>query len=362
MKLFSSGETPETFWQTLSHAGLTQGNMPADPTKGWGSDLPWFVKAMLGVAAWISSCLFLAFIAAFMGHLFDNAWVRALLGVIVCVSAAIYFRKSLSSVFFDQILFVLALLGQVLVLSAILDGFRSGTTSIPWLLAALFEAFILAVIPYQPNRFLSALVALTFLYLAAFFWGIASLFVPLCLALLAIVLHAQWKMPRLWPVVALALSLTPFFVTEAQKHHWAPGVVNRLNILLELPAWLWQAGLIAVFLGIVYALLKRVTAKPLSLENIGVWLLACLLAVGTWPVPLALFALAVFFLGFSQRDKLLEGIGIAQLLWSVGHYYYALQDTLLFKSLMLSALGAILLLLYAASRFLFAGTGYGEKT
>jgi uncharacterized membrane protein len=103
-------------------------------------------------------------------------------------------------------------------------------------------------------------------------------------------------------------------------------------------------------------LLRQVTSKPFAPENAGAWLLAILLAAGTWPAPLALFALAVFFLGFSQQDKLLEGIGVAQLLWSVGHYYYAMQDTLLFKSLSLSVLGAVLLLLYAASRHFRADT------
>jgi MFS family permease len=327
--------------------------MPEEPAKARGGELPWFVKAMLGAAAWISSLFFVFFVASLIeGTLFDNEGTRVALGVFACLVAGVFFRQKPSSAFVVQTLFVLALFGQALALYAIFSRFGFKASSTPWLVAALFETLILISIPYRPNRFLSALAALVSLYFAAFFWGIAGLFMPLCLALLAVVLYFQWQAPRFWPMVALALSLVPSFV-------WMPDV-GSFDLLEKLPVWLWRAGLAIVWLGVVHSLLKRVASKPLSFENVGVWLLALLLAAGTWPVPMALFALAVFFLGFSQRDKLLEGIGIAQLLWSVGHYYYALEDTLLFKSLTLSALGTALLLLYAVSHHL-AGRNRGAE-
>ncbi|MDR2016337.1 MAG: DUF4401 domain-containing protein, partial [Burkholderiales bacterium] len=214
-------------------------------------------------------------------------------------------------------------------------------------------------IPYQPNRFLSALAALIFVKYAALIWGVVGLFMPLCLISLAAVLHFQWRRPRFWPIVALALSLIPFFTVKTWGVLWSQ---FGNNALMQLPFWLPQVFLIIVWLGIVYTLLKQVTPRALSFENTGVWLLAFLLAAGTWPVPLALFALAVFFLGFSQRDKLLEGIGVVQLLWAVGYYYYALETTLLLKSLTLSVLGMALLLLYAVSRHLLPETRRRERT
>ncbi|MDR2709915.1 MAG: DUF4401 domain-containing protein [Burkholderiales bacterium] len=361
MKFFSFSETAETLWQTLSVAGLVQNDMPDNPTKACSSDLPWFVKAMVGTGAWISSLFFLLFVALFMGNLFNSEVARATFGVIACALAAFCFRKNIASVFLEQLFFVLALLGNALVLSVIFSFSGSDVTynSTALLLAALFEALILAAIPYQPNRLLSALGILLSLRGAVFFWGVAGLFMPLCLAMLAIALHIQWRRPRLWPMVALALCLAPFLEVEPRRYGGMP-CNNLLDFLREIPLWWWQMALIAAWLGVVYALLKRVTVKPLSLKNIGVWLLAFILAAGTWPAPLALFALAVLLLGFSQRDKLIEGIGVLQLLWSVGYYYYALQDTLLFKSLTLSALGAALLLLYAISHFLLPETGHNE--
>lgn len=355
MKIFAIRETPEMFWQTLVNAGLVQGNMPADSiTSGEGS--PWYVKVMLGGAAWISAGFFLLSVLLFAvlfleKILLENAWVRAFLGIAACALSAWYFRKQTASpfsAFVEQILFIAALLGQALVLSAIFqasffgsDTLRTGESF--WLQAAFFEAIVLVAIPYLPNRFLSALAALFFLRGAMYFeWGNTELFMPLCLAALAVVLHFQWRAFRLWPVVALALCLVPFFASTIQE---PLGHVARMLDASSLDVR--RIGLILVWLGIVYSLLRKVTGKPFASKNVGVWVLALLLAAGTWPVQLALFALAVFFLGFSQRDRLLEGIGIAQLLWSVGFYYYALQDTLLFKSLMLSFLGMTLLLLLA---------------
>jgi hypothetical protein len=358
MKFFPPRDTPENFWQTLTGAGLVQGDMFADPARARGGiDSPWFVKAMLGIAAWFSSLLFLIAVASFMGSWFDHASTRAILGVIACLLATVYFRKRASSVFWDQIFFILALLGQMLIVSEIPGRFFN--TASPWLLAAAVEAFVLIAIPYSPNRFLSALAALVCLHYAMFFWSLSGLFVPACLAALAVALHYQWKMPRLLPMVALALGLAPLLSAGSAKPWWR--MMGNDSLVITLPAWLWQAGLIAAWLGVIYALLQRVTAKPFSPENAGIWLLACLLAAGTWPVPLALFALAVLCLGFSQRDKFLEGIGVIQLLWAVGYYYYALETTLLLKSLTLSALGGVLLLLYAASRHLLPATARGEK-
>jgi len=360
MKFLRIRETPAMFWQTLLDAGLVEGDLPANPAT---ESTPWFVKAMLGVAAWLSCLFFLFFVASFMGELFRNAWARAILGIIACALATFCFRKKSASPFLDQMLFILALLGQALVLSAIFSGEGWEWTVLHWLCAAVFETAVLVAIPYLPNRFLSAFGALLCLYGTMFLWSIAGLFMPLSLIALAVVLHRQWQLPRLWPVVALGLCLAPFFAPGVEKIVGLPWYrlgadgmdANNRFVVLE------RVGLILVWLGVVYTLLKQVTGKPLKPESAGVWLLALLLAAGTWAVPLALFALAVFFLGFSQRDRLLEGLGIAQLLWSVGHYYYALEDTLLFKSLTLSLLGIALLLLYAVSRHLLPKQNEGEK-
>ena len=366
MKIFSASGNPETLWQALSSAGLVQGEIPTEPQEeAHGDDAPWFVKAMLGAGAWLSSLLFLIFVGLLLGSLFRDEWTRAVLGLIACALAAGGFRRGSLSVFASQILFVLTLLGQALVLSAIFGWFDWATTA--WLLTALFEAAILVAVRYPPNRFLSTLAVLASLHNAAFFWGVSGFFMPACLALLAWGINRQWRAPRIWSQAVLALCLVPFFITATQGlfmglHTWRIGSQD-FEFLGRIPFWVWRSAMIAVWLGIVGTLLKQVTSEPFAPKNAGAWLLAILLAAGTWPVPLALFALAVFVLGFSQRDRLLEGIGIAQLLWSVGHYYYAMQDTLLFKSLSLSALGAALLLLYAGSHMLLPAPAAdtGEK-
>ena len=364
MKFPTNQETPEALWQILSDARLVQGDRPADPVKAHGDDLPWLAKGMLGMAAWFSSLLFLVFVALLFGGTFENPWVRAVLGIIAFAAASMYFYKARSSVFVAQIFFILALSGQVLVASSILPSERHLNSITSWLLVALLEIMATVAIAYQPSRFASALTALIALSAACYLsTNFSGLFLPLCLAALAAVLHVQWQSVKLWPVAALALSMAPLVDSVTTYFFGTKILYGRIAdpYLITMPFWMWKAVLIAVWLGVAGLLMKRVTGALFSPENAGVWLLALLLAAGTWPVPMALFALAVFFLGFSQRDKLLEGIGIAQLLWLVGRYYYALEDTLLFKSLTLSALGAALLLLYAASRYLLPQARHGEK-
>ena len=377
MKIFPSRQdSPEMLWQRLSSANLAQGEMPKDLDKGDHS--PWYVHAMLFVAAWISVSFFLVFIFLAMAPWLRSAWARGIVGVIACGAAFVYFnaRQSRRAVFIEQIVFIVALIGQALVLTAIFDGVvwkLSTPFYVAWLGAALFGTVVWAAIDYAPNRFLSASLVIVSLYnvfslfprggMPPFVWGSSWLFMALCLAALAVVLHHQWRALRLWPVVALALSLVPLFVMGIDS---IPFMLSGNEPMGHAAGWgkinIGQICLILVWLGIVHALLKQVTGKPWARENAGVWLIALLLAAGTWPVPAALFALAVYFLGFSQRDKLLQGIGIVQLLWAVGYYYYSLSHTLLFKSQMLAALGLALLLVYAASHFLFpAAQQGGEK-
>ena len=363
MKSLPTPVSMEIFWQTLTKAELVRGEMPTDSAAVPSEASPWFVKLMLGAAAWLSALLFLFFLGVLLGSLFWNEWAQMTLGVTSCAMAVWYFARGKSSIFFDQIFFVTALLGQGLVLSVVFGWFR-WTTSNVWLLAALFEVAVMVAINYPPSRFLSALAALIFLFRTLVLIGASDLFMPLCLAALAWVLHHQWKRPRFWPAVALALCTAPVLIAifhGSSIVNWLFESINDVDFLLKIPFWASRIVLICIWLGIVYVLLKQATSAPFSPKNVGVWLLAILLAVGTWPMPLALFALAVLALGFSQRDRFLEGIGIAQLLWSVGYYYYALQDTLLFKSLSLFALGCLLLLLYAASHYLSPGEHGTEK-
>ena len=355
MKSFPTPVSMETFLQILTKAELVLGEMPADPEAVSGKTSPWFVKLMLGIAAWLSSLLFLAFIGAWLGSLFHEESVRAAMGLALCTLTAWHFSRNASSVFVDQVFFIVTLLGQALVLSAISGWFGFGSSYWTWLLTALFEITALVVINHRPHRFLSALAALFCLRQILIFHAAAGLFMPICLAAAAWTLNQQWRKPRFWPAVALALCSAPVLIAIFSRSFtggWLYAGIDSTGFLLKIPFWASRLSTIGVWLGIVYTLLKQTTSAPFSPKNTGAWLLAILLAAGTWPMPLALFALAVLALGFSQRDRFLEGIGIAQLLWSVGYYYYALQDTLLFKSLSLFALGCLLLLLYAASHYL----------
>jgi hypothetical protein len=338
---------------------------------------------MLYLAAWVSAVFLLIFVFWVGGAaLLKSGWTRAILGMAVCAGVAFYFRSRTMdrSTFGEQVVFILGLVGQGLVLTA-LGMFSS--SNVWWLLLdALFGVVVFVAIPYSVNRFLSAAFVLGVFYQMLMLWSILPLlrlksgaypafvthmenlngvFTALCLAALAVVLRYQWRLPRVWPVVALALSLVPFYYSQTLGFTFAMFRMMAGSRGASAAGMgsvsLGQAGLLLVWLGIVYALLKQVTGKPWARENIGIWLLALVFAAGAWPVPMALFALAVYFLGFSQRDRLLQGIGIAELLWSVSYYYYSQNHTLLFKSQTLLALGVVLLLFYAASRYL-----YPEKT
>ena len=77
-------------------------------------------------------------------------------------------------------------------------------------------------------------------------------------------------------------------------------------------------------------------------------LLALLVTVAVTAVSLEASGIAtgllVILLGYSNGNRVLVGLGIAALLFYSSAYYYTLQTTLLIKSGVLAATGAMLLL------------------
>lgn len=82
-------------WESLTAAGIAHGPLPADA----GDRSPWYVRAMLGIAAWLAAVFLLAFLGIGLSGLLRNATVAIALGAVICGAAIVLLRQVPGNVF-----------------------------------------------------------------------------------------------------------------------------------------------------------------------------------------------------------------------------------------------------------------------
>lgn len=342
----------------------------ADPLDADNS--PWYIKGLVGIAAWIAAL----FIGVFLGltgwWAIPNAMLQ--LGIILTVGAIVLKRLLPRSIFWGQLTFAAILTGQGLLISDFY--WRSFSDELTWfgfitvvdvwykgmgataLFVIVLELFIFALYPDALHRMLSIFAITTAVLVLIYIheqpdWIHGVTFV---LALGAVLswqqelrlLASRWHPFRAPLGYGLALAL--FGVC-----------LFSLDDLSLLPTqwWLSAVGFTILLLYLVFTLLQEL-GRPI-VSPVGLWALGAvaLLLIPAYQTPGILAAIIVLLLSHWRHNGLLMGLATVFLLFFLGVYYYYLDITLLNKSYILMGTGAILLVL----RFLFhqvAGQQHGD--
>lgn len=307
---------------------------------------PWYVKALVGIAAWIAA----SFLGTFFGvaGLIDTAQSMLVWGTVVTVAAVVLKRLVRNSIFWGQLAFAFVLAGQGLLIAGFASWYDNydSLTNFALFVVAL-ELVIFVLYPDALHRMISILAiagALTFiLYDQALFD-----YVHLLTLLLAIGTVAVWQ-------GEFRLLASRLFAFKAPLGY---GLALALFALCLMPFsdpfwvtqwWVSAAVLALVLLYLAFTLLHeldRPLVSPVALWAVGAVVLFCIPAYQT---PGILAAVIVLVLGFWRGNVLLTGLATAFLLFFLGAYYYNLDITLLNKSYILMGTGVVLLVV----RFIF---------
>lgn len=328
--------------------------LPADLTGANDAESsPWYVKALVGIAAWIAAF----FLAAFFGvaGLIDSTASMLIWGAVLTVAAMVLKWLTRRSIFWGQLAFAVVLAGQGLLIGGFAGQGRD-TTTIALFVAGL-EVVIFALYPDALHRLLSLLAITGALLVILYEWEMPELIHGLTL-LLAVGAVAVWQQEfRL-----LASRWSPIRTPLGYGLSLALFGLCLLSLLHEYGAtqwWLSAAGLALLLLYLAFILLREVE-RPL-LSPVGLWALGAvaLLLIPAYQTPGILAAVIVLLLGYWRNNVLLLGLATVFLLFFLSAYYYNLEITLLNKSYILMGTGVVLLLL----RFLFhqvAGQPHGD--
>jgi hypothetical protein len=344
-------------WERLRAAGVVERDLPADDAVV----VPWYVRAMIGTAAWIAALFVMGSILALLSGLFRNSAAMVAIGLVLCAIAVVVMRAGAANVFVAQFAFALSLAGQGLFVGgwfahADLDSANAGAIAngLRFLVVLAFEACLVLLAPAYVHRVLCTLAAAIAFGGALVVWKAGVLLAPILAlgyALAALRGTRDGELIALWqPVVAgLALALAASVVALVVATSIAE-VDARLTRSALLP-WTGQAAMTVAF-GIVIALLLRdAGVRSGSRAGIAVWLAAGAVAAAAWFVSGLLAAGLVLLVAFAIGHEVLVGLGVITLLATLSRYYYGLEATLLVKSASLCATGIALLAARYGMRF-----------
>jgi uncharacterized protein DUF4401 len=300
-------------------------------------DSPWYMQAVLGIGAWITAIAGLFFAWAVMALLFDveepNLTV-AIMGALVFAGALWLLHRRPEGAFTAHAAVAFATAGTLLSAAGI--GFPMESI---WAAAIATLPFAAIAIWQQRSillQFLIVSVALILLFFAVWDrWDslIAKLplvFIPFGVALL---LYPPRRDVR---PAAFALLVMPQVLDALVAI-----VGTRAALLSDLPAKLL---FLAVFSFLFFINWRRVADSQNRLLALAA---AAATAVLTFLLPTgASAALVMLALAYTLGSRSLAAIGVLAAGYFIWRFYWDMQETLLTKSIILMAAGAVLLICY----------------
>lgn len=300
-------------------------------------DTPWYLRAAAGIGAWATAAALIAAVALILAEVLDGEALpltAAGSGAALAAAAAALHRRSRGE-FATQLAVAAALAGQALLVGGL--GAESESLTAAAAAAAASAALLIAAIRDPELRFLATALAVGVAFAALLEREVpepagilAALTLPAALGLLL-------RPPAGFALrgVALALLLTPMAVMLVPE---AGGFGS---------GWLPRAAY-AVALLAVLVLAGRTTRSTAGAAGLAAATVALL--VGMAAAPGIAAAMLLLALAYLLGSRMLAALGAVAQAWFLSRFYYDLDLTLLQKSGMLAAAGALLLGLWWVRR------------
>lgn len=332
-------------WRQLQQAGLVTGEMPVPNPDDQPPAL--FLRVLLGASGWLSAVFFCVFIAAFFVSFLSQADTMWGVGVVLCALSIWISRMAKIPLFVEQFIFACSLAGQVFIVYGIWESSASGQLAAAALL--ILELILFASMGVRSQR-----ATAVFLACAALLWLLGQHAWLYAQPVLSAAAAWLWlNRLRLYKGAAylqpasigltLALCATIFIALLANS--------TELTWLRLAPSnWhtqVWVAAALSslVCLFLAWQLIQRSVQQP-QLRTI-----ALLVSIGISLISLKMPGLAplclLLCIGVALAHTRLIWLNLVCLTLYLLLYYYSLNNSLLYKSILLCTSGALLLSLYA---------------
>lgn len=300
-------------------------------------DAPWYMQAVLGIGAWITTIVALLFASVVMEEVFDidepNLAV-AVAGVVIFAASLWLLHRRPEGAFAAHAAVAFATAGTLLAAAGVGAPERS-----LWLATAATLPFTVAAIWQQRSlllQFLIVSIALTLGMVAAWdHWNDPVADLPALLIPVGVVLLLYPPRRDVRPA-AFALLVVPL-------------LINILMSRFEGSWTLWYGWPARGLLLAVFALLFAVNWRRLMdrQARLLALLAAVAIAIAAFLLPVgASAALVLLTLAYTLGSRTLAVLGALLAVYFLWSFYWDLAETLLTKSIILMSAGAVLLLCY----------------
>lgn len=305
---------------------------------------PWFVRLFVGLGTWAGGILMASFLM--VAEVYEVPLAAGVIAALLLAAAAVVARRGPATVFRVQVVWVLAIAGQILAIAAVAEATRDErATSVAGLLLPLA---CLALVRERSLRALCAAAAVVAASLMVWAfdldYGQEIVIVLATAATLAVWIHESRigasRLGAMWAPVAYALPaglLFPHGVLVAVRESGPDGWIDFASA-----PWLVSAAL-ALLGGWVVAVAVREQSPRPARAGVAAAVGLVLVGAATRAVPGVTTGFLLLILSHLRRRRALEAAGFLYLAGFLGVFYYQLSATLLAKALWILAAGAVLL-------------------
>ncbi len=338
-------------WERLNAAGLVSGELPvADAQR-----TPWYVRVMLGIAGWIGALFLFGFVGVGFALVMKSSAAALVVGAAVCGGAAVLLRAGPANDFLSQLGLAVSLAGQTLMAYGLGDLFGFSRVTLP-LVLAVQQAVLFWLVPNFIHRVWAAWTGAFAITYAMATLGFPALAPAVVSAAFVVVWLREFDLDRRGALLraggyglALATLQTcimfgPLWVL------WADGANAANSVGAGVRGWIGALAAGAVLVAAALMLLWREGLALSSPQGRVALVGAVMLALVSLKAAALGPAVAVLVVGYANGNRVLAGLGLLSLIGYLSHYYYAMQVTLLEKSVLLAAAGVALLVLRFALR------------
>ncbi len=322
---------------------LTEAGIELQPARDRDPTTPWYLLVLQGIGGWLSALFLMSFLALGFMQALDHPTVAIFLGVLLIGGAYGLLRRP-QSVFLEQLVLAFSLAGQLLVAYAI-GRWLDEINAVFWLCLFALHTALAMVMTSRIHRMFSALFAALSLFFLGADTGSVYGVTPVVLAIACVLWLNEFRHPHHRDAIRfIAMGLTLGLLIMQYLTRF-PELMESNMSAAWIPHWLgeWLTGATLGYLAYwaVNANHFQLTSRAM-VAGAGGLVLLCL--ASSYAFGLTQGAVLVV-LGFAISHRILTGLGIVSLLFSISTYYYRLDLTLLEKSATLLILGLFLLAL-----------------
>ena len=342
----------QILWQQLQEKALVNGEFQPAETL----DSPWFIKLLLACSGWFASLFILGFFLLILQDLVENSAVCLVVGSGM-ILMAYQMLKNKPSEFLEHLMLAFSLAGQALIAWAVFMIDNTVFSAFPWFAILIIQSSLSLIMPHYIHRVCSAFFASIALTIC-FHYLQLSAFTSASLLLLALVLVLnEWRSVKWQPTFeAISYGIILLLIPLKASHIIGYDLAYWLNETTLEQSWYYYLDELLLLFTMLYLIVTLMQRSQhhfpfnTKLAIIGATICLCLLSMQASGITIG-FALLI--LGFSNSNKVLQGLGITSLLFYISSYYYLLTLTLLEKSAILLMMGLFILAIrYALLKWL----------